>query len=70
MDLICVSVSFWLVDEGLVRALPFWAFPWPFFYFWGAKLEFSWFRRFWFVVLGGCLWGNGIGSGSFFMGGR
>ena len=33
MDFICVSVSFGLVDEGLVRALPFWAFPWPFFYF-------------------------------------
>ena len=38
MDLICVSVSFWLVDEGLVRALPFWAFPWPFFYFLGCEI--------------------------------
>ena len=27
-----------LVAEGLVRALPFGAFPWPFFYFWCAKL--------------------------------
>ena len=32
--------------------------------------QFSWFRRFWFVVLGGCLWGYGIGSGPFFMGGH
>ena len=59
-----------LVAEGSVRDLSFGAFSWPFFYFWGAKLEFSWFRRFWFVVLGGCLWGYGIGSGPFFMGGH
>ena len=32
--------------------------------------QFSWFRRLWFVVLGVCPWGYGIGSGSFFMGGR
>ena len=31
--------------------------------------QFSWFRRFWFVVSGGCLWGNGIGFGFLFMGG-
>ena len=29
-----------LVDVGSVRALPFGAFPWPFFYFWCAQLEF------------------------------
>ena len=42
-----------LVAEGLVRALPFWAFPWPFFYFWGAQLAiFSVFADF-----GSAFWG-------------
>ena len=48
-------VSFGLVDEGLVRALPFGAFPWPFFYFWvceiGHSLGFADFgSSFWGVV--------------------
>ena len=42
-----------LVDEGSVRALPFWAFPCPFFYFWCAQLEsFSVFADF-----GSSFWG-------------
>ena len=32
--------------------------------------NFLGFRRFWFVVLGGCLWEYGIGSGPFFIGGH
>ena len=57
-----------LVAEGSVRDLSFGAFSRSFFYFWGAKLEFSWFCRLLSVVLGGCLWGYGIGFGPFFMG--
>ena len=30
-----------LVAEGLVRALPFGAFPWPFFYFWVCEIGHS-----------------------------
>ena len=32
--------------------------------------QFSWFRRFWFVIFGGRLWGYGIGSGPFFIEGH
>ena len=54
MDFICASVSFGLVDEGSVRALPFWAFPWPFFYSWGAKLTVLFFG---FADFGSSFWG-------------
>ena len=52
MDLICVSVSFWLVDEGLVRALPFWAFPWLFSIFGVRNWNFLGFADFALSFLG------------------
>ena len=59
-----------LASEGSVQNLSFGAFLWPFFYFGVRNWNFLGFRKFWFVVLGGCLWGYGIGSGPFFMGGH
>ena len=70
MDLICVSVSFWLVDEGLVRALPFWVLPWPFFYFLGCEIGIFLVSQILVCRFGGMSVGNGIGSGFLFMGGH
>ena len=73
LDFIWISLVHWSHWGGLLGVGPgfvLWGFLVAFFLFLGAKLEFSWFRRLLSVVLGGCVWGYGIGSGPFFMGGH
>ena len=65
-----VSISIGLADEGSVRVLSFGAFPWPFFYFWGAKFEIFLVSQTLVRRFGGLSVGNGIGSGPSFMGGH
>ena len=69
--ILLVHWSHWGDRLGVGPSFVLWGFLVAFFLFLRCKIgNFSWFRRFWFVVLGGCLWGYGIGSGPFFMEGH
>ena len=64
-----VCSFYWVGRSGVGPGFVFWGFFRVLFSIFGVRnWYFSWFRRLWLVVLGGCLWGNGIGSGTSFMG--